>query len=181
MISRNLSGLPSSLRFSRHMPRSLVDPDRPSENSPNRALCVGFWAVGCPSQHNHRFLLRNALHCYANFGAVSSIRKCGLPCGLCRSLCTLQLFRSVSTPPTQLQTLGMGGWLDPSLRSGQALTQQGLSPCKKRQAFLGAPTVWLSGRADGQGALAFLYRFWQAATRTTRAKPCPLEALLGRA
>ena len=33
-------------------------------------------------------------------------------------------------------TLGMSGWLD--------LTQQGLSPCKKRQASLGAPTLELS-------------------------------------
>jgi hypothetical protein len=31
--------------FSRHMPRSMVDPGRPSENSPNRSPCVGFWTV----------------------------------------------------------------------------------------------------------------------------------------
>jgi hypothetical protein len=31
----------------------------------------------------------------------------------------------------------MNGWL--------GLIQQGLSPCKKRQALLGAPTDWLSG------------------------------------
>jgi hypothetical protein len=45
------------------------------------------------------------------------------------------------TPQTDLSssfimaTLGMGGWL--------ALSQQGLSSCKKRQASLGALTVWL--------------------------------------
>ena len=68
--------------------------------------------------------------------------------GSLRSLTSLPqrrgfLFPKV-TPLTELgssfimATLGMGGWL--------ALTQQGLSPCKKRQASLGALTVWLSGR-----------------------------------
>jgi len=38
-----------------------------------------------------------------------------------------------------MATLGMGGWL--------ALAQQGLSPCKKRQASLGALTASMSGAA----------------------------------
>ena len=65
--------------------------------------------------------------------AVSSFRKCGLPCGLRDSLCTLQLFRSASTSST-VATLGMSGWL--------GLTQPGLPPGQKRQASLGAQTIF---------------------------------------
>jgi hypothetical protein len=66
-------------------------------------------------------------------GLYQTSGRCGLPYGLHGSLCTLQVFRSVrryrlsSYGPA---TLGTGGWLD--------LTRQGLSPCKKRQACLGA-------------------------------------------
>ena len=70
------------------------------------------------------FLVRNE--------AVSCFRACGRPYGLRDSLCTLQLLRSA--PLLRLlttATLGMSGWLD--------LAQQGLSPCKKHQALLGAP------------------------------------------
>jgi hypothetical protein len=61
------------------------------------------------------------------------------------------LFSTV-TPQTGLAvsfitaTLGMNGWL--------GLVQQGLSPCKKRQASLGAPTDWLSGCRSEQGKIA---------------------------
>jgi len=65
-------------------------------------------------------------------GAVSSFRECGLPCGLRGSLCTLQLCRLYIFTSFTVATLGMSGWLN--------LTQQGLSPCKKRQASLGALT-----------------------------------------
>jgi hypothetical protein len=68
----------------------------------------------------------------ANNGAVSSFRKYGLPCGLGGSLCTLHLYRSAFASFT-IATLGTNGWLD--------LVRQDLSPCKKRQALLGAPTV----------------------------------------
>jgi hypothetical protein len=101
-----------------------VDPGRPSGISPTRSLCVGFWGVKpiaiCVSAHN---------------GAVSSFGECGLPYGLRGSLCTLHLCRSVSTSFTGA-TLGRSGWLD--------LTPQGLAPCKKRQASLGAPTPGVS-------------------------------------
>ena len=66
-------------------------------------------------------------------GLYQTLGRCGLPYGLHGSLCTLQVFRSVrryrlsSYGPA---TLGTGGWLD--------LTRQGLTPCKKRQACLGA-------------------------------------------
>src|SRR3990172_738197 len=68
-----------------------VDPGRPSKNSPNRSLCVGFWAV------------ETIAICVSHIGAVSSFRKYGLPCGLRDSLCTLQLSCSVFVPPQQLQ------------------------------------------------------------------------------
>jgi hypothetical protein len=55
-------------------------------------------------------------------------RDCGLPYGLYGSLCTLRV-----TVTGFHATRGMGEWL--------ALTQQGLSPRKKRQALLGAPTA----------------------------------------
>ena len=78
---------------------------------------------------NHR-----RLH-YCHNGAVSSFGECGLSCGLRGALCTLHLCRSVVTSSTGA-TLGISGWLD--------LTQQGLAPCKKRQAVLGALTLRLS-------------------------------------
>ena len=69
------------------------------------------------------------------YGAVSSFRECGLPCGLRGALCTLHPCRSVCTSFTSA-TRGRSGWLD--------LTPQGLAPCKKRQASLGALTLALT-------------------------------------
>ena len=66
-------------------------------------------------------------------GAVSSFGDRGLSCGLHVSLCTLQRTCSVFTSAVAVATLGRSGWL--------FLTPQGLSPCKKRQASLGAPTA----------------------------------------
>jgi len=78
--SRNPTGLPSSCRFSPRIPRSKVDPGRPSGSSPWRFLCIGFWGVNtiaiCMTLFNE---------------AVSSFGECGLPCGLRDSLCPLQL------------------------------------------------------------------------------------------
>jgi hypothetical protein len=120
------SGPPKFLTLLSTHTTLLVDPDRPSGSSPKRFLCVGFWCVKtiavCMSRDN---------------GAVSSFRECGLPCGLRGALCTLHPCRSVCTSFTGA-TLGMSGWLD--------LTQQGLAPCKKRQASLGALTLALSRR-----------------------------------
>ena len=56
-----------------------------------------------------------------------------------RTLCTLQLCRSACASSTTA-TLGMNGWL--------GLIHQGLSPWKKRQASLGALTVWLSESSE---------------------------------
>ena len=69
--------------------------------------------------------------CVDNFdlGAVPAFRDCDLPYGLQSSLCTLRLCRSAFTSFINA-TLGTSGWLN--------LTRQGLPPCKKRQAALGA-------------------------------------------
>src|SRR5438552_14554702 len=73
-------------------------------------------------------------------GAVSSFGEYGLSCGLHVSLCTLQLTCSVYTSAVAVATLGRSGWL--------ILSPQGLPPCKKRQASLGALTeLRLSRRA----------------------------------
>jgi hypothetical protein len=103
-----------------------VDPDRPSGSSPKRFLCVDFWSV------------KTIAVCMSRaHGAVSSFRECGLPCGLRGTLCTLHLCRSACTSFTDA-TLGRSDWLD--------LPPQGLTPCKKRQASLGALTPAVSRR-----------------------------------
>src|SRR5436190_9060953 len=74
-------------------------------------------------------------------GAVSSFGEYGLSCGLHVSLCTLQLTCSVFTSAVAVATLGRSGWL--------ILSPQGLPPCKKRQALLGAPTAKRLSRRAG--------------------------------
>ncbi len=69
-------------------------------------------------------------------GAVPALRECGLPYGLQSSLCTLRLLRSANDTSYIVATLDTSGWL--------SLTRQGLSPCKKRQAALGALTFGIS-------------------------------------
>ncbi len=165
MRSRNVSGLPSSCALLSTHATLFVDPGRPSECSPKRILCIGFWAV------------ETIAICFSHSGAVSSFRKCGLPCGLRRSLCTLQVCCSdtdtrgfVSLRPARQRRLaGLAGISPPaprfSLRGGHfsnrlsssftlatlgtsdwlGLTRQRLSLCKKRQALLGAPTARISG------------------------------------
>ena len=78
--------------------------------------------------------VNNVAICFKrNDGAVSSFGEYGLSCGLHVSLCTLQLTCSAFTSAVAVATLGRSGWL--------ILTPQGLSPCKKRQASLGALTA----------------------------------------
>lgn len=77
-------------------------------------------------------------------GLYQTSGRCGLPYGLHGSLCTLQTFRSVRRYRLSSYgsaTLGTGGRLD--------LTRQGLSPCKKRQACLGAH-AYCASAADGE-------------------------------
>src|SRR5712692_6148338 len=102
------SGPPTFLTLLSTHTTLFVDPDRPSGSSPTRFLCVGFWSVKTI-----------AICISAAYGAVSSFRECGLPCGLRGALWTLHPCCSAFTSFTGA-TLGMSGWLD--------LTQQGLTP-----------------------------------------------------
>ena len=106
---RNLLGLPSSRRFSPHIPRSSwtpADPRGPHPGGPS------VWASGP---------LTPSPSAFRSYGAVSSFRECGLPCGLCGSLCTLQLGRSGSHPPLQLQhSVRVAGWALPGRDSHPA-------------------------------------------------------------
>src|SRR5213596_4237891 len=101
----------------------MVDPgadprgSRPIDPSVSASATVHIVAV-CTKRHD---------------GAVSSFGEYGLSCGLHVSLCTLQLTCSVFTSAVAVATLGRSGWL--------ILSPQGLPPCKKRQALLGALTV----------------------------------------
>jgi len=108
---RNYQGLPSSWRFSPRIPRSLWTPADPPGPHPLQSLRVGFWHVKTIA------VCFKLLH-----EAVSSFGKCGLPCGLRGSLCTLQLLRPASPfyHLLTVATLGTGGWL--------SLTRWGLSP-----------------------------------------------------
>src|SRR3990172_3353304 len=111
-------------RFSTCVPRSRVDPGRPSRTSPRT---IGPSVLASDAVKNVAVCIKR------NDGAVSSFGEYGLSCGLHVSLCTLQLTCSVFTSAVAVATLGRSGWL--------ILTPQGLSPCKKRQASLGAPTI----------------------------------------
>ena len=109
---RNTTGSPKFLMLLFTHTTLLVDPGRPSENSPYRSLCVGF---------GYRYILATCF--IAVNGAVSSLRECGLPCGLSDSLCTLQLFRSkvaelpdslpLDKPPNTLLRVSCGEFLVP--------------------------------------------------------------------
>ena len=97
-MRQELPGPPKFLTLLSTHTTLFVDPDRPSRTSPLRSLCVGFWHVKTIA----------ACFKFAN-GAVSSLRECGLPCGLRGSLCTLQPLRSASPPPNSCNT--RYGWL----------------------------------------------------------------------
>jgi len=69
-LRQELAGLPSSCAFLSTHATLFADPGRPSESSPNRFLCIGFWAVktiaicfgvDCSTDTNH--------------GAISSLQK----------------------------------------------------------------------------------------------------------
>jgi hypothetical protein len=118
--TRRISQVPDASRHACHALRwTPADPRGPHRSGPSvlASGTVNTVAI-CIKRHN---------------GAVSSFGEYGLSCGLHVSLCTLQLTCSVFTSAVAVATLGRSGWL--------ILTPQGLSPCKKRQASLGAPTV----------------------------------------
>ena len=108
------------MRFSTCVPRSRWTPADP--RGPHRTIGPSVLASGT---------VNTVAICFKRLdGAVSSFGNRGLSCGLRVSLCTLQLTCSVFTSAVAVATLGRSGWL--------SLTPQGLSPCKKRQAVLGA-------------------------------------------
>src|SRR2546425_3007852 len=69
---------------------------------------------------------------YQALGRAVSLAVYVFPCVRFNCFVRVKSFESSST----VATLGMSGWLD--------LTQQGLTPCKKRQAALGALTAGFS-------------------------------------
>jgi hypothetical protein len=107
------------------------DPGRPRESHQNDSFA---WASRKRTRSPPASLIGFS-------GLYQTSGRCGLPYGLHGSLCTLQTFRSVCRSRLSSYgsaTLGTGGWLD--------LTRQGLAPCKKRQACLGAHVMPLSAR-----------------------------------
>jgi len=88
---RNISGLPSSWALLSTHATLFVNPDRPSENSPCRFPCVGFQTVNTVA-----ICTCTAFTVDAITGLYQDFRKCGLPCGLRRSLCTLQWCCSIA-------------------------------------------------------------------------------------
>jgi hypothetical protein len=120
------SGPPTFLTLRSTPTTRFVDPDRPSGRAPPRVLWVGCWGVQ-----------PIAVCMRAAYGAVSRFGECGLPCGLRGALCTLHPCRSAGTSGTGA-TLGRSGGFD--------RPPQGLTPCTKRHAALGALTPGLSRR-----------------------------------
>ena len=124
------AGSPKFLNASRHACHALrwtpADP-----RGPHRIIGPSVWASAT---------VNNVAVCFKrNDRAVSSFGEYGLSCGLHVSLCTLQLTCSGLPSSVAVATLGSSGWL--------ILTPQGLSPCKKRQASLGALTACASAAA----------------------------------
>ena len=114
-------GLPGSWHLSYCVPRSLT-PTGPlgSHHIDPFVLASDFVTPSPPA-----VMMITRLH---------RLREDGLPCGPQDSLCTLRIFRSFALHCILLisATLDTGGWLD--------LTRQGLAPCKKCRALLGATT-----------------------------------------
>ena len=106
-------------RFSPYMPR----PPTPAE-SPASCLYRCF-LVGFQSIYTVALRFDNVTRLNSFRDGAAPLTACMVPC--VRLRCVVHLLGSFTTP-----TLSTGGWL--------FLTRQGLSPCKKRQAFLGAQT-----------------------------------------
>ena len=85
LLSQERIGSPKFLTFLSTHATLFVDPGRPSESSPIRFLCVDFWSV-----NTIVICIWTACAVDAITGLYQDFRKCGLPCGLRRSLCTLQ-------------------------------------------------------------------------------------------
>src|SRR5262245_6241364 len=108
---------------SRHASRALRWTPADPRDAHQTASSV--WASGALTPSPSAFSLLTGL--YQAWGSAVSPTGYVVPC-VCFN-CLVRLYISASST---VATLGMSGWLD--------LTQQGLSPCKKRQASLGALT-----------------------------------------
>jgi hypothetical protein len=128
--SAGIHGVSQVLRRSSPCMPCPDDPGRPPESHPIDSFA---WA-------SHKRKRLPPASSIVLSGLYQTSGRCGLPYGLHGSLCTLQTFRSVRRRRLSSYgsaTLGTGGWLD--------LTRQGLTPCKKRQACLGAHAMSMSG------------------------------------
>src|SRR5207244_12825213 len=97
-------------RFSTCVPRSRVDPGRPSRTSPRT---IGPSVLASDA-------VKNVAVCFKrNDGAVSSFGEYGLSCGLHVSLCTLQLTCSVLARPVAATKLRDSAGRARSAVSGQ--------------------------------------------------------------
>jgi hypothetical protein len=115
------TGPPKFLTLLSTHPALFVDPGRPSELSPKkRSLCIGFWRVNTLA-----ICILLVTRLSQAWGSAGSPTGHVVPC--VRFNCFVRLYVMASST---VATLGMSGGLD--------LPQQGLSPCKKRQASLGA-------------------------------------------
>ena len=133
-ISEESPGPPKFLCASRHAYRTLRwTPADPSEPHPCRFCCVGFWCVKTIA-----ICISFVTRLYQVSGSAVSLTVYVFPC--------VRFNYIVRVMPSFIAaTLGMSGWLD--------LAQQGLSPCKKHQASLGALTPELSRRAHHASSL----------------------------
>ncbi len=107
--SRNSQGIPSSLSFL-SMRTALSTPADPRRSHLLRPLCIGFW-----------FSDTIAI-CFISFTELYQASQCADTLAVCMILC-LRFSYVIAFTPARLD---MGGWF--------CLTQQGLAPCKKRQA-----------------------------------------------
>ena len=112
-------------RFSPYMPR----PSTPAESPASclyRCSLIGFQSI-----YTVALRFDNVTRLYSFRDGATPLTACMIPC--VRLHCVVRFF--FSSPPfrsSTVPTLSTGGWL--------FLTRQGLPPCKKRQAFLGAQT-----------------------------------------
>lgn len=126
---RRRKGLPGSWYFSHYMPRSMT-PAAPRESHQ------------CDSSVMASDLLKPSPTAFITLTGLNCFGEVRLPCGLQCSLYTLHLYCSSDCSDSAIGAiLGMGCWL--------GFTQQGLAPCKKHQAWPGAPVVVLNeGRKE---------------------------------
>jgi len=116
------SGSPKFLCASLHTCHALMTPAVPPESRHNDSLVQA--SVTLTTWPTASMLVTTLYH-------ASGVRL--TPCGLHDSLCTLYAGRSTVCLSLPHTTLNTDGWLN--------LIRQGLTPCKKNQALLGALTI----------------------------------------